>query len=111
MCFANQEEVLTAIGQVDAEIARYTPGRCEQSISGMHMADHCFEQGTMTVTTSYLQQMDTQRRKLLGVLDLMQQGTYGICQECGDKIPPKRLECVPDALLCVKCQTKVEQPS
>lgn len=28
------------------------------------------------------------------------------CDECGDPIPPKRLELIPNAELCVKCQSK-----
>lgn len=28
------------------------------------------------------------------------------CDQCGEEIPPKRLELVPNAELCVKCQSK-----
>jgi DnaK suppressor protein len=30
--------------------------------------------------------------------------SFGICDECGDEIAPKRLEVMPDALLCTECQ-------
>lgn len=29
--------------------------------------------------------------------------TYGICSECGEKIPKKRLEAIPYATKCVQC--------
>jgi DnaK suppressor protein len=29
---------------------------------------------------------------------------FGICDECGEKIAPKRLEVMPDAVLCTECQ-------
>ena len=33
----------------------------------------------------------------------------GICQLCGQQIPRRRLEVVPDAALCLSCQEKAEQ--
>ncbi len=38
----------------------------------------------------------------------LQQGTYGICQLCGEVIPQRRLEVVPDAVFCTACQEQVE---
>ena len=38
-----------------------------------------------------------------------QQGTYGICDRCGEPIDPARLEAVPEATLCVKCKAIVER--
>ena len=35
-------------------------------------------------------------------------GTYGTCQECGQQIPPERLEARPEATLCVDCQRRLE---
>jgi DnaK suppressor protein len=29
---------------------------------------------------------------------------FGICDECGEEIAPKRLEVMPDAALCTECQ-------
>ena len=31
--------------------------------------------------------------------------SFGICEECGDPIKPRRLEVVPDATLCTECQS------
>jgi DnaK suppressor protein len=30
-------------------------------------------------------------------------GTYGICDSCGAAIPPRRLEALPDSVLCLNC--------
>ena len=30
-------------------------------------------------------------------------GTYGDCDSCGRPIPPRRLEAMPDSVLCVDC--------
>ena len=42
-------------------------------------------------------------------LELVDEGKYGICEMCGEQIAPARLEIVPEATLCVKCQEKVER--
>jgi len=31
------------------------------------------------------------------------QGTYGVCERCGDPINPDRLAVLPDTNLCVRC--------
>jgi DnaK suppressor protein len=36
-------------------------------------------------------------------LEKLDDGTYGRCDVCGDPIPPKRLEAMPDAILCIAC--------
>ncbi|MDO6460705.1 TraR/DksA family transcriptional regulator [Granulosicoccaceae sp. 1_MG-2023] len=33
----------------------------------------------------------------------LQEGSYGICEVCGEPIEPARLEVIPDAVRCVKC--------
>jgi DnaK suppressor protein len=38
-----------------------------------------------------------------------EQGTYGVCDDCGQPIPPERLELMPEATLCVACQTRRER--
>ncbi len=43
---------------------------------------------------------EAQRRK--------DEGSYGICEECGRKISKARLEARPEATLCIDCQRKRE---
>lgn len=42
-------------------------------------------------------------------LQALKQGTYGLCERCGQPIPPERLEVRPGATLCVQCQAQVER--
>jgi DnaK suppressor protein len=42
-------------------------------------------------------------------IHLAQKGTYGFCESCGDRIDPARLEILPQATLCLKCQRKFER--
>ena len=39
-------------------------------------------------------------------LQKIEDGTYGICDSCGQPIAPKRLEALPAASLCVECKAK-----
>jgi DnaK suppressor protein len=36
-------------------------------------------------------------------------GTFGICEECGDEILEKRLQVLPEARLCARCQASEER--
>lgn len=36
-------------------------------------------------------------------------GKYGICERCGNPIPPERLQIFPEARLCVDCKNTVEK--
>lgn len=38
----------------------------------------------------------------------MEEGTYGICEECEDEIPPGRIKVMPLAKLCLMCQSRWE---
>lgn len=38
-------------------------------------------------------------------------GTYGICADCGGRIPEARLQAKPEATCCVKCQSERERRS
>jgi DnaK suppressor protein len=42
-------------------------------------------------------------------LERIAQGTYGICQRCGQPIAAARLEALPYTPYCVTCEAQVEQ--
>ena len=48
-----------------------------------------------------------QLRQIQEALDRLQLGEYGICLDCAEPIPPKRLHALPWAKYCVKCQEKI----
>ena len=52
------------------------------------------------------------KEKLLAIeeaLEKIQEGTYGVCEECGDEIGPGRLKAMTLAKLCVSCQSNLEK--
>jgi DnaK suppressor protein len=38
-------------------------------------------------------------------VEKMHAGTYGVCENCGTKIPKERLQALPHAALCVQCKS------
>lgn len=48
-----------------------------------------------------LEQVDTAIQKI-------DEGTYGICENCGKEINPRRLDADPAAIYCIECATKLE---
>ncbi len=42
-------------------------------------------------------------------IDRIDEGIYGLCEECGVKIPKARLKVLPFAKYCVECQEKIER--
>jgi DnaK suppressor protein len=58
-----------------------------------------------------LRQLSMHRDTLIKIdtaLRKLREGTYGICEECGDEISEKRLNILPFAIYCVDCQEKKE---
>lgn len=48
-------------------------------------------------------------RQLRQALARFEDGTYGLCEECGQPIGASRLLARPEARLCIDCQTRAER--
>lgn len=57
---------------------------------------------------SLMEMRNRRRQSIDEALTRLQEGTYGICAECGVEISEKRLQAVPFAKLCVECQSRAE---
>ncbi len=64
------------------------------------------------VNQNSLSKIGSRELKLIKKIDdslrKMDEGSYGICEECGEPIPYKRLLVRPVAKLCIECQTQKE---
>lgn len=55
---------------------------------------------------------EQERRELLAVehaLGKLMSGSFGVCEDCAEEIPHKRLLVVPEARLCANCQSFYER--
>jgi RNA polymerase-binding protein DksA len=59
--------------------------------------------------TMLLVQAQQQLEQIEAALQRLDEGTYGLCSVCGTPIAPARLEVLPYACLCVRCQAERER--
>jgi RNA polymerase-binding protein DksA len=81
----------------------------ENSSYSFHMADL----GTDTNEREKAYYFATRENKLLAsinqALERVENGSYGLCQNCGQPISRERLEAVPHAVLCITCKASEEK--
>jgi DnaK suppressor protein len=47
--------------------------------------------------------LEVSEQRLLRALEKVEEGTYGVCDNCGGPIAPARLEVAPESVLCIAC--------
>ena len=47
--------------------------------------------------------------RVMQALTMIKEGTYGMCEDCGKPISPKRLESFPNSTRCIACQEIFEE--
>jgi RNA polymerase-binding transcription factor DksA len=47
-------------------------------------------------------------QRLAGALERVREGSYGICEQCGDRIASARLRALPEVTTCLGCQQRRE---
>ena len=52
------------------------------------------------------QHIEKRIEDLEDALSRAEEGLYGVCEECGQPIPPERLDALPFTTLCVECAGK-----
>jgi len=72
------------------------------------VADNASDYAYRARQESRLNQMDEQLTEVNRALKRIEDGTYGICTQCGKVITTERLEALPYAELCIDCQRLVQ---
>jgi DnaK suppressor protein len=77
------------------------------------MPNHMAELGSgnfdQELTLSLLGSEENALDQIDGALKRIEDGSFGLCEECGMKIPKSRLEAIPYAALCVRCTSQREE--
>ena len=70
------------------------------------------DQASAVANQNFILRLKEREQKLLKkieeALDRIDRGTYGICEECGERIGLKRLKARPVTTLCIECKTEQE---
>jgi DnaK suppressor protein len=71
------------------------------------------DQATVETDRNFMLRLRDRERMLLKKIDeaieSIDNGTFGICEECGNQIDLKRLEARPVTTLCIECKTRQEE--
>jgi len=106
-----KEEVAEDIKHISDDTLKKSQKDASGDISGYtyHMADVA----TDTYDREFSLGLASNERELLyefdDALKKIEEGTFGVCEDCKSLITKVRLKAVPYARLCVKCQEKKEK--
>ncbi|MCX5703034.1 MAG: TraR/DksA family transcriptional regulator [Candidatus Omnitrophica bacterium] len=106
-----KEEILDDIKHISEDTLKKSQKEASGDISGYtyHMADVA----TDTYDREFSLGLASNERDLVYELDdalkKIEEGTFGICEECKTLVTKTRLKAVPYARLCVKCQERKEK--
>lgn len=74
-----------------------------------HQADDATEAFEQAKGLAMRQNTERLLKQVESALARFEDGTYGLCADCGRPIDPARLEALPYAQLCLNCQSKQER--
>jgi len=103
---AKRHEILGTLSEIEDEIslAQNTQVGC----ASMDAADKATTGHTIEEDYELLESEKHILEEIDDALKRIQEGKYGLCQECGGQIPKRRLQAIPWACCCVPCASKVE---
>ena len=75
----------------------------------IHMADLGSDNFEQEFTLSLMQTEGGTLESIESALEKIEDGVFGLCEECSQVISKTRLNAIPYAPLCIKCAQKLEQ--
>jgi len=82
-------------------------GAGDLSSAPMHLGDVGTEVYLQEMNATLLEHEGHVTREIRNALARIDAGTFGVCENCGQKIPEGRLEAVPYTRYCVACAVKI----
>ena len=75
----------------------------------IHMADIGTDAYEQEFTLTLMETEEDTLQAIEHALERIEEGTYGVCDECGGKIAKARINAIPFVLVCVKCAELLER--
>jgi RNA polymerase-binding protein DksA len=75
----------------------------------IHMADLGSDNFEQEFTLSLMQTEEGVLESIETALEKVEDGIYGLCEDCGNPISKARLTAIPYATMCIKCAQKNER--
>ena len=96
------------IGVVERMESQATRAGADE-VSVDHMADHGSDSYEQDQTIGLIERESEAVRAIDLALKRMDEGTFGLCDECETRIKKPRLKAMPSARLCLECQIAEEE--
>jgi len=106
-----KEDIIDHIREISEETVKKSQKDASGDISSYtyHMADVAtdnydreFSMGRVSEDREFLFELDDALKRI-------EDGSFGICEDCGALVSKTRLKAVPSARLCIKCQEKKDK--
>jgi DnaK suppressor protein len=75
----------------------------------IHMADIGSDNYEQEFTLSLMQSEEVTLESIESALEKIEDGIYGLCEDCTGAISKTRLNAIPYSPLCIKCAQRLEQ--
>src|SRR3954470_18472595 len=70
---------------------------------GKRVGDGTTEAVSRLTDVGVVDSLNATEERMDGALQKLDEGSYGICDRCGEPIPPGRMEAAPESVLCGAC--------
>jgi DnaK suppressor protein len=97
------------LGMIEDEVASHSSNQTGGQSHSNHMADVGTAVMEQEQTYLHASQGTDYLISLESALERIERGTYGVCEDCGGKIPVRRLEAYPAARRCIACKSLLER--
>ena len=100
---ARRDDLREKLSEELATLQDYNAGSTGDS------ADAAFVAGADEMSSALAELDARELRKIEAALERLQQGSYGVCEGCAQKIPIGRLNALPYSIYCIECQRESER--
>jgi len=102
---ALRAQLRTDVSQMAGSVLQKTLAEAngDSSVMPMHMAEIGSDNFEREFTLSLLSTKDRTLDQIERALERMEDGVYGVCDQCGAKIPKARLDAIPFTSFCIRC--------
>lgn len=98
------------------DIIELTFSNCQKSVRGItrlkHESPDPLDQASLEANRNFTLRQKQREGKLIREIEhalrRLDEGTFGLCDLCGEEIPERRLKVYPMTILCIQCQTEQE---
>ena len=106
-----KEELYAELGYLESSSMSKTSKDQSGDLSSysFHMADQGTDTMEREMAFTFASREGRYLHHLNEALERIENGTYGKCRRCGEKIGKVRLEAVPHATQCIKCKNAEEK--